>query len=554
MMKWTIFNSVIFIVLSTTLMAQQDEPQESTEDLGNEQVEVVKEFNPMVSDAVKEDFSPQLPDYKGEKLEFIYDDAPERVISFPFSPEPAKPLSIPGQKAENYPSSYVKAGFGTQLSPLVEILFNDGKKGKHDGKFEKLNYGAFFRHHSARASKIEHQDFSENYGKVFNNLYFKNARWNTELSYKRNAVFYYGNNITSDTTFARKDIKQHYNDFNIFTEILNTTNNKKDFNYNVDLEFDYFNDRRDMKEYFIHLNIATEKIFKEKHFLTINFSEDFSALNRSVGQLNRNIASLAPKYEFNDQTWRVFGGVNFTYEGKTFHVFPDLGLERQLWKEYILFYSGWKMELRKNSFRSFATANPWVGEDFTLLNTRVEDRFMGVKGKVGKFYYNGKLAQKAIRKLSVFVNDSTNNMQTFDVLYDRKSNILNLHLEFSYDVNDWLGFDLFGDYYMYEMDKLRKAYHMPRFDIHFLTRYNYADKVFINFEMFARDGVYALTTGNKDIKLKGFADLNLRGRYKFSNYLSFFADFNNIASVKYQRYYLYPGYGFNCKLGAILTF
>ncbi|MEX2588789.1 MAG: hypothetical protein WD334_01205 [Chitinophagales bacterium] len=554
-MKWTIFNGIfISLFVLNPLFAQDTDQQRDRDDLGNEQVEVVKEFNPMVSDAVKEKFRASLPEYKGEKLEFIYDDAPERVIVFPFSPEAAKPLSIPSQKAENFASSYIKAGFGTQLSPLVEVLFNEGKKGKNDGKFEKMNYGAFFRHHSARASKIEHQDFSENYGKVFNNMYFKNARWNTELSYKRDAVFYYGHNIASDTSFARKDIKQHYNDFNVKTQVLNTQNNKKAFNYQVDLEFDYFSDRRDMKEYFINFDIATEKIFKEKHFLKINFSEDYSALDRSAGQLNRNIASLAPKYEFNDQTWRVFGGVNFTYEDKTFHVFPDLGLERQLWKEYILFYSGWKMELRKNSFRSFARDNPWVGEDFTLLNTRVEDRFMGVKGKVGKFYYNGKLAQKAIRKLPVFINDSTRNMQTFDVLYDRKTNILNLHIELSYDINKNIGFDFFGDYYMYEMDQIRKAYHLPRFDIHFLARYNYGDKVFINFDMFARDGVYALIPGNEDIRLKGFADFNIRGTYKFSDYLSFFADFNNIASMKYQRYYLYPGYGFNCKLGGILTF
>lgn len=552
-MKWTIFNIILISTIGFTPLFAQEETPETNEDLGNEQVEVVKEYNPFVSDAVKEKFQPKLPEYRGEKLEFIYDKNPERLISFPFAPEAAKPLSIPSQKAENFASSHLKVGFGTQLSPIIELLFNEGKKGKYDGKFEKMNYGAFFRHHSARASKLEHQDFSENKAQVFTNLFFDNMRWDTKLSYDRNAYFYYGYNH-SDTSFAKKDIKQHYNDFNLKTSILNTTNNKKAFNYQADIEFDYFSDRRDMSEFFVNLDIQTEKIFKEKHFLIINFNEDYSSLNRSSGKLNRNIASLAPKYEFNDQTWRVFGGVNFTYEGKTFHVFPDLGLERQLWKEYILFYSGWKMELRKNSFRSFTQENPWMNEDFGLLNTRYEDRFMGVKGKVKNFYYNGKLAQKAIRHLAMFVNDSTENMQTFTSVYDRKTNILNLHLELSYDLNERLGFDFFGDYYHYEMDIIRKAYHLPRFDIHFLARYNYGDKVFINLDLFARDGVFAVIPGNQDIQLKGFADVNLRGTYKFSDYLSFFADLNNIASMKYQRYYLYPSYGFNCKIGAILTF
>ena len=552
-MKWTIFNIILISTIGFTPLFAQEETPETDEDLGNEQVEVVKEYNPFVSDAVKEKFQPALPDYKGEKLEFIYEKNPERLISFPFAPEAAKPLSIPSQKAENFASSYLKVGFGTQLSPIVELLFNEGKKGKSGGKFEKMNYGAFFRHHSARASKLEHQDFSENKAQVFTNLFFDNMRWDTKLSYDRNANFYYGYDH-SDTSFARKDIKQHYNDFNLKTSILNTTNNKKAFNYQADVEFDYFSDRRDMSEFFVNLDIQTEKIFKEKHFLIINFNEDFSSLNRSAGKLNRNIASLAPKYEFNDQTWRVFGGVNFTYEGKTFHVFPDLGLERQLWKEYILFYSGWKIELRKNSFRSFAQENPWVNEDFGLLNTRYEDRFMGVKGKVKNFYYNGKLSQKAIRHLAMFVNDSTENMQTFTSVYDRKTNILNLHLELSYDVNERLGFDFFGDYFHYEMDKIRKAYHLPRFDIHFLARYNFGDKIFINLDLFARDGVFAVIPRNQDIQLKGFADVNLRGTYKFSDYLSFFVDLNNIASMKYQRYYLYPSYGFNCKIGGILTF
>jgi hypothetical protein len=49
-------------------------------------------------------------------------------------------------------------------------------------------------------------------------------------------------------------------------------------------------------------------------------------------------------------------------------------------------------------------------------------------------------------------------------------------------------------------------------------------------------------------------DLSLRGEYYFTEKFGAFLGLNNVASVKYQRWYRYPSYGFNVLGGISVRF
>ncbi len=60
------------------------------------------------------------------------------------------------------------------------------------------------------------------------------------------------------------------------------------------------------------------------------------------------------------------------------------------------------------------------------------------------------------------------------------------------------------------------------------------------------DGVganYALLKDGQQQKIKGTADINLSLEYIMNKYISFSGGVNNIANIKYQRWYNYQSYG-----------
>ena len=151
----------------------------------------------------------------------------------------------------------------------------------------------------------------------------------------------------------------------------------------------------------------------------------------------------------------------------------------------------------------------------------------------------------------------------FLVVYDNRTDILNLHAKLFYRVNNYINFGLYGDYFHYEIgrDTITKPWHLPRFKVNFTGQYMIKEKATITFELFGRDAVYARNPNQnqvpgepKDIKLKGTTDVNIGAIYKYSKYFSFFCNLNNLAHIKHEEYYLYPSYGFNMIAGAIFTY
>lgn len=535
---------LLFALTSLSATAQK-------KDLKPEEIEVVKDYTPFLADAVKFNFPAAIPERgTGGKLELIYS-TPEKTLPIPFQPAPLKPLAIGKQKPEQFSMNYFKLGFGTQLSPLFEALWNDRRFAK-DEKYEKYNYGFFARHFSSRGFKINHQDYSENHFSVFLNFFAQKAQINSQLAYHRECVRYYGYN--HDTiAYDKKDVKQHFNNFSWNTGITNIQN-KKIFQYNIRFGYDYFADRNKIRESNPWVSVNIHDVFRKKHHVSLKATEDYSLFKNGI-TLKRNIFSIKPVYEFNNQIWRVFGGFDMTWENGIFHFFPELGLERQLYEKYILLYNGWRMELKRTSFKTLTDDNPWLGENFTLRNTWFEDRYIGLKGTVHDFTYNLRFAQKLVRRLPLFINDTTDSdLKKFTVIYDVRTSVLNFHAELFYHITQDWNLSATLEYNHYEMDEVEKPWHLPNFVFDFNTQYSINKKVYLTFSLLARDGVIAKLPENKTKELKGTLDANVGASYKYNKHFSFFLNLNNLASVNYEMYYRYPSYGFNALAGVTFTY
>jgi outer membrane receptor protein involved in Fe transport len=83
----------------------------------------------------------------------------------------------------------------------------------------------------------------------------------------------------------------------------------------------------------------------------------------------------------------------------------------------------------------------------------------------------------------------------------------------------------------------------------FSTSYLLKEKLLMRAELFGVAGAFARDLNGDAQKIKGMVDLNLGADYQFTKYLSFFAQLNNLANFKYQKWYNYPTFGFNAMVG-----
>lgn len=518
--------------------------------LGGDTTFVVKDKIPIVEEAEKQIYPGKEPEYQKEKVPIKYE-TPVSLLPVSYEAPNIRPLAVSKEKPQKYPGSYVKLGFGTQFSPLAEAR-HTGRILKKD--MERMNYGIYFRHFSGYGQKIKNQRFGQNHAAVYGSYYTEKVRLSARVDYERNSNHYYGYNH-SDTSFTSKQTKQFYDHVGFTADLGRADVSKALFDYYGKVNVFYFKDRFKQNEFDANVLLKFQKVFKEKHFVFFDIKEDYSTFKNDVITINRNVFGAKPKYEFNDQVWKIFAGADFVWENNIFHVLPDLGLERSLFKEYLVTYNGWKMELRRFGFREMSQRNPWVNPNtFDLKHTRFEERYTGFKGMIKKFSYDLKFSQYVSRRTALFVNDTTD-MSKFNVIYTRgRMSVLNPHAEMAVRVNTDLEFMLTGDYFMYELEDQDKAWHMPSWSIDFFARYTIGKKVFLQLNFFVMDGLYAKLPGNQIKKLQGTYDINIAATYKFSKHFSFFANLNNLASVKFEPYYNYPTYGFNCLAGVIFTY
>ena len=563
------------IVLGTILQFSFSQIYAQTDGtIGNEQVDVIKEFNPLIQDANKIVFPPEPVEAKPDPISLQYS-LPDRLLPLVYPQSNLKPLAIAKEKQAQYYNSYARLGFGSQLSPLGEVFFAEGKP-------EKSLFGAHARYRSAHGQKIKSQDYSNIDVTGFAQTFFiKQSLLKTSASFHNNTVHYYGYDVyRKDLEFLlpeldQKDLKQAFNQVDVTVDLLNAKRRSSEFDYVAKLNYNYLWDNFKLNEQFINADITLKKSIKDKHHVSLQLVEDFSIFkDASDNTLNRNIFSAKAKYHFISGDWNLFGAINPVWEAGIFHLFPDIGLQRGIYDEYIVLYNGWKMDLRKNSYASLTQQNPWL-EQLTVNDFRngwLEERFMGLKGTIKKFNYNVRFAQNLYRHMPVFINQisfvptATNDTvlyarPDFAVAYDRKTNILNLHAELGYRVNSNLQFNFVFDFNNYEADVVNRIYHQPRFMGKLNTRYTIAEKVVLQLDLIGLDGVYYIDypgpselRGPIDAKLKGTIDANVGATYIFSKRFSFFAQLNNLASIKYQRFYLYQSFGFNAMAGVTLHF
>jgi hypothetical protein len=523
------------------------------------QIDVIKNFKPVLSDAIKIPVNPnpEIPAYV--KPVFTY-----RVPSQTHIVEPTiytiKPLSLGTMLLPKLKGNYVKAGFGNYFMPMGEVYLNTVRNKDYQA-------GVFVKHLSGNGDQ-NYNNFSQNTIHGYVNKFSSKGTLGTEWYYHRNVVNLYGS--PNDKLSLPADPKLAYHLIDGKTNFQNHAKDSKDLSYKIEANYYHFNRENAFNENDFQAKARIAQLnanipFELQTSFRLN-NNKLTQLDGSTNNYQRLFFDLNPQLFMIGADYYLQGGFNSTISsdsaGGKFHFFPKAEGGYAIVPKKLIVYAGLTGGLAPNTFRNIIGLNPFITE-LPLRNTihKIEI-YGGVKGEIGpqtSFYLNS--SSTSIENLVTFTTLAKNAAQV--LLFDEgNAKRTSLALGIQHQMGDKLRLGMHTQFHSYATSKISKAFSLPQLESKINLGYNIGEKFLINIDLFywgERSG--AILTENPDQtrnivtqKLDPFVDLNLSIDYRYSKNLSAFIHCNNIANGRYNRFINYPVYGINIIGGFTFTF
>lgn len=581
---------VLLALMSLQAAAQQDSTKLKQE------VEVVKAYQPSVSDAFKINDIPKIKDEKHKKPTFNYQINSQPIFST-FKVDPVQAAEMVGEPTPELGKGLLKAGFGNYQTPYGEFFYNTNT-GKNS------NFGMHFKHLSSNGSvKLLNKDKvkapqSENVAELFANYFFRRSTLNTKLFFNRKAEAYYGypgDQLSDSTKMADYQFwgeKQAFSKMGIQFQLNNNVDTRAKLNYGATLYYHHFGTKTGQAENLVKLNSNfTQEINDFKGLLSASASylrtdSIYNTTSEAYGHKQQILIKVSPAILMENDIASLKLGVN------TFLLFDDDTNAKLLLTPNIkaswspvenimtLFVEG-NGKLQENHYSAIIAENPFVNPFQDIKPTEYNYIISGgIKGKfTPRFNYRFQADYASIKNQHFyylndkeFVDGTTSTKQlsnTFDVLYDNVKK-LTLGAEFYYTASDLVNFHLNGNYYSYQLENLDQPWQLPQFDATISTILNPEGPLKFNADIFfvgERKALLVYNTytssdieqdthliDNQIYNMSSIVDLNFGVEYQYSPQLSFFGRANNFAFQKYENWLGYAQQGFNLLFGASLSF
>ncbi len=548
----------IMACLSVSLGVQAQEEEQSTV---NQEVKVVKPYEPVISDAFKISNLPKINDTIKVEPSFSYSITP-RKYNTTFKPQMIQAARLVKEPLNKLYYAYLKAGFGSYLSPLFEA---------HVGSKRQENYqwGASFLHHSSHG-KVKNTDGSRVYAGFSRTDLNANGKYflandqlvALDLDYQNRKNYYYGYNtdLVTDINPAplnKAEIEpQNAHNFKVQANWQTYYLDSADVNFDLETSF----------RSFTALNGVGEQAFKLNGKLNYFFETEFLGVDMGLTSYKSSgyaDSSLSLVMNFNPwigafgDKWQIVAGVKTFYDGSNqkYGFYPRLSMHYNVIDFFLIPYFELGGVYNENNYKDIFYENPYVRQDLGVLPTENNlDLSLGFRGNISsRIAFNLKANYSNFRNQYFFVNDTTQAFdQKFTVVYD-DVNRFRLLGEIAFKTTKDLSFRLKGNYYRYELNKEMYAWHKPEYEGSLDVRYVIQDKIVLDLNLFAIGSRYAKTFASDGTvvakSLDGIFDANLGVEYRLSKIISGFVRFNNIANQRYIQWNNYPTQRFNFMAG-----
>jgi hypothetical protein len=564
-------NSGIIFCMAILLLVLIALPQAANSQGRNQEVTIIAPYQPTISDAYKMTLMPTVKDTVVETPPMVYNINSTPIYSS-YGIESLSPVFVEINPEETYRRSYLRAGFGNYMTPYAELFTNSLQS-------DKFALGFHARHLSSTGNIEDYATsaYSQNEASFYGKRYLKDKVLSAKLKYDRDVVHYYGFEPENyaGLDLSDDDLKQRFSLVGANIGLESNYKRGKKMHYAGLLDFYYLDDLYETNEMMValdlNLNSKSEYFaFVEKQELGVDLAVDYYNNQDSILSQGTTIARLKPYINLDFGYLNFFIGVEGAMASDSssdFYVYPDVKASYKVIPDYLRFYVSVTGGLQRNAYREITAVNPWVNSIFPLGNTNTKYNIKGgLTGTISQVLdYNFSVSYSDIENMLFFENDFSSpfNPETpinlgnkFTGVYDNVK-LTAVNLELAYQQTERLRVMLTADYRHFEMTTQDKPWQTPAFIAKVSAKYLVVPKLSATADLFYNSSIYAQAYENNLPVIKkrdGFVDINLGAEYSFTDRISVFAQLNNVASVRYYRWYNYPSQRINVMGGLSFSF
>lgn len=524
------------------------------EDLPSGKVEVIKNYDARLFAAEKLPLQGSLPEDEGTDKTYNYDLNPQVKDKKPdikYEAPNIRPVAMSAEKLPESYKGYLKLGTGYPLSAFAEGAYSVTNAKNYFIDLYGHHYGVF-------SAPRENQVFAEtNLGISGTNYLEAGVGMTGHVNFDANNYRFYGGYNPGDTSFPGDPAKRRFTNIGAGLKLFNSKKNSLDLDYWAGLEIYGYKDNFASTERGLGLDFGATKWFADKHNFTLQFTDNLLAYGDTEKSRLNNF-NIKPSFTFHGDFLKVKLGANLV-SNAGFSFFPDIEASANISGPSIMVFVGAGGDLYQNSFKRLSTLNPFIRTRFAEtgtdgpFNTKYYDFYGGIGGGFRTVKYRLKAGYKTNKDYALFVQQEAD-LRQFDIITD-DVNIFYIGGELSATFLEKLTTSV---NFLQQGASTRvqsKAYGIIPFQVGFNASYlALEDRLRIKGDLnFATGSPYRNRFGSVGT-LNPLFDLSLRGEYFFTEKFGAFLGLNNIASVKYQRWYRYPTYGFNVLGGISLRF
>ncbi|MGE5108978.1 MAG: hypothetical protein ACM3H8_15675, partial [Sphingobacteriales bacterium] len=488
-----------FLGIVNLSIAQKDTTKRSS-------IDITSSFKPVLRNAAKINFSatPLPADNGTTKLSY---NIPSQNLFFSYQPVTLKPLALLiDTTGPSHNSNYVKAGFGNYSTPFIEAGFSFG-----DGKKTNINLLA---NHISSKGKLPFQQYSQSGFSLNGNFVTGRIEWYGKAGYSQDTYYQYGTDSTVKNA-TKTDLRQQFQTVKIQAGLKNAFVNDLGISYNPDLSINIFTDNHKGTESNAILNIPVEKTVG-KSALRLGATANMTQYKPAdLKSFSNNIYSVNGAFLLKTPDLFLQLGIIPSWDNNLFNTLPDIRADYRVQNEKFVVTAGWIGYYIKNNYQNLAAINPWVSQPLTQFNTRVYERYFGIKGSVANhFNYNIKAGNIQYNNMALFVNDSAK-QRIFNVVKENKLKALQLRSELAYVVQDKFNLSAALNYYSYYgIQTQDKPWHLIPIELNASFRWQPVKDVWLKSDLFAWRGPKYQTPEKKSFRLDGAVDLNAGIEFK----------------------------------------